>query len=122
LAWRETRGHQRVERVERDIKQREIGGFVHAADSWGTPRRLATWLICSHVAIKPRFVDTNPHDSSYDANALYDAVYGKRGEAENRTKDAQFGLLGTRASCHRSLANECQLLLSSLARTPMRAL
>ena len=40
-------------------------------------------------------------DLEGDAVQLYDKLYCARGEAENRIKEAQLDLFGTRASCHR---------------------
>jgi hypothetical protein len=37
------------------------------------------------------------------AAALYDQLYCPRGEAENRIKETQLDLFGTRASCHKFL-------------------
>ena len=128
---RNARLHQQVEWIELDMKehfeatgekQREIGEFVYAADSWDTPRRVVTRLEYGPLGINPRFIVTNLPESSYDANALYDGFYCKRGEAENRIKEAQLDLFGTRASCHRFLANQFRLLLSALAYTLMQAL
>jgi len=53
---------------------------------------------------------------------LYDQLYCARGEAENRLKEAQIDLFGTRASCHRFEANQFRLLLAALAYTLMHRL
>lgn len=50
----------------------------------------------------PRFIVTN---LDLPAAGLYDGRYCQRGEAANRIKEAQIDLFGTRASCHRFLAN-----------------
>ena len=123
--------HQHVEWAELDMKerfeasgekQREIGEFVYAALSWDRVRRVVTRLEYGPQGINPRFIVTNIAESSGDANALYDGFYCKRGEAENRIKEAQLDLFGTRASCHRFMANQFRLLLSALAYTLMQAL
>ena len=67
----------------------------------------------------PRFVVTN---LALSAPALYDEVYCLRGEAENRIKEVQLDLFGTRASCHTFLANWLRLLLAALAYTLMQRL
>ena len=54
--------------------------------------------------------------------ALYDGLYCQRGEAENRIKEAQLDLFGTRASCSRFIANQFRLLLAALAYTLMQRL
>ena len=128
---RNERLHQQVEWAELDMKerfeasgekQREIGEFVYAAKSWDRARRVVTRLEYGEQGINPRFIVTNIPESSVDANALYDGFYCKRGEAENRIKEAQLDLFGTRTSCHRFMANQFRLLLSALAYTLMQAL
>ena len=54
--------------------------------------------------------------------ALYDQLYCQRGEAENRIKETQLDLFGTRASCHKFRANQFRLLLAALAYTLMQRL
>jgi hypothetical protein len=46
----------------------------------------------------PRFVVTNLEGHPVQ---LYEQLYCQRGEAENRIKEAQLDLFGTRASCPR---------------------
>jgi hypothetical protein len=53
---------------------------------------------------------------------LYDKLYCQRGEAENRIKEAQLDLFGTRASCHKFLANGLRLMFAALAYTLMQRL
>ena len=57
-----------------------------------------------------------------DAAQLYERLYCARGEAENRIKEAQLDLFGTRASCHRFAANQLRVLLAALAYTLMQRL
>ena len=57
-----------------------------------------------------------------ELDALYDGLYCQRGEAENRIKEAQLDLFGTRASCSRFVANQFRLLLAALAYTLMQRL
>ena len=52
----------------------------------------------------------------------YDWLYCQRGEADNRIKEAQLDLFGTRASCSRFIANQFRLLLAALAYTLMTRL
>ncbi len=49
-------------------------------------------------------------------------MYCQRGEAENRIKEAQLDLFGTRASCHAFHANWLRLMLAALAYTLMQRL
>ena len=53
---------------------------------------------------------------------LYDEFYCARGEAENRIKEAQLDLFGTRASCRKFAANQLRLLFAALAYTLMERL
>jgi hypothetical protein len=101
------------------LKQREIGEFGYAADSWDRERRVITRLEYGSQGNNPRFVVTNVKG---EAAALYDQLYCQRGEAENRIKETQLDLFGTRASCHKFLANQFRLLLAALAYTLMQRL
>ena len=100
-------------------KQRLIEEFTYAADSWDTSRRVITRLEYGALGNNPRFVVTNLEG---DPVQLYERLYCARGEAENRIKEAQLDLFGTRASCHRFAANQLRLLLAALAYTLMQRL
>lgn len=100
-------------------KQRLIDEFTYAADSWDIERRVITRLEHGAQGNNPRFVVTN---LAADATQLYERLYCARGEAENRIKEAQFDLFGTRASCHKFAANQLRLLLAALAYTLMHRL
>ena len=82
-------------------------------------RRVITRLEYGDQGTNPRFVVTNLQGQ---ASALYDRLYCQRGEAENRIKEAQLDLFGTRASCSRFIANQLRLLLAALAYTLMQRL
>jgi hypothetical protein len=101
------------------IKQRLIDEFTYAADSWDIERRVITRLEYGAQGNNPRFVVTN---LSGEAIQLYERLYCARGEAENRIKEAQLDLFGTRASCRRFAANQLRLLLAALAYTLMHRL
>jgi hypothetical protein len=77
-------------------KQRLISEFSYAAKSWPHERRVITRLEHGEQGNNPRFVVTN---LTGPAEQLYDQLYCHRGEAENRIKEAQLDLFGTRASC-----------------------
>ncbi len=100
-------------------KQRLIGEFSYAAKSWSHERRVITRLEYGDQGTNPRFVVTNLEGQP---DALYDGLYCQRGEAENRIKEAQLDLFGTRASCSRFIANQFRLLLAALAYTLMQRL
>lgn len=105
--------------VRDGIKQRVIREFRYAADSWNVERRVVTRLEYGAQGTNPRFVVTNLDAPAAD---LYDRLYCQRGEAENRIKEAQLDLFGTRASCHKFLANWLRLMFAALAYTLMRRL
>ena len=100
-------------------KQRLIDEFSYAADSWDVERRVITRLEHGSQGNNPRFVVTNLEGNAVQ---LYERLYCARGEAENRIKEAQLDLFGTRASCHRFAANQLRLLLAALAYTLMQRL
>ena len=125
---RNARLHRQVEGWERLMehaytasgsKQRLIREFSYAAQSWDHPRRVVTRLEFGGQGSNPRFIVTNLDGAPSD---LYDALYCQRGEAENRIKETQLDLFGTRASCHRFLANWLRVMFSALAYTLMQRL
>jgi len=93
------------------LKQREIGEFVYAAQSWARQRRVITRLEYGGQGNNPRYVVTN---LTGEAKELYDDLYCQRGEAENRIKEAQVGLFATRTSCHVFQSNQLRMLLAAL--------
>jgi hypothetical protein len=101
------------------VKQRAVGELRYGADSWKCERRLIARLEYGAQGNNPRFVVTN---LSWDAERLYDEFYCVRGEAENRIKEAQLDLFGTRTSCHKFAANQLRLLFAALAYTLMERL
>ncbi|BBA37413.1 transposase of ISThsp13, IS1380 family [Methylocaldum marinum] len=127
--------------AETGLKQRSIHEFRYAADAWNIERRLITRLEFGAQGTNPRVVVTN---LDFPADALYDRLYCPRGEADpfdgiewerkprrgepqgggehNRIKEAQLDLFGTRASCHRFLANGLRLMFAALAYTLMQRL
>ena len=101
------------------VKQRWIDEFTYAAETWNRERRVITRLEYGAQGANPRFVVTNLEAEPVD---LYERLYCARGEAENRIKEVQLDLFGTRASCHRFAANQLRLLLAALAYTLMQRL
>ena len=92
-------------------KQREIGEFMYAAQSWAQERRVITRLEYGEQGNNPRYVVTN---LTGQPQALYDDLYCQRGEAENRIKEAQVGLFATRTSCQHFQSNQLRMLLAAL--------
>lgn len=93
-------------------KQREIGEFMYATQSWARERRVITRLEYGAQGNNPRYIVTNLQEP---AQQLYDDVYCQRGEAENRIKEAQVGLFATRTSCQHLQSNQFRMLLAGLA-------
>jgi hypothetical protein len=92
-------------------KQREIGQFMYAAQSWAKKRRVITPLEYGQQGNNPRYVVTN---LTADPQVLCDEVYCQRGEAENRIRQAQVGLFATRTSCQQFQSNRLRMLLAAL--------
>jgi hypothetical protein len=57
-----------------------------------------------------------------DPQQLYDKLYCKRGDMENRIKEQQLDLFADRTSCHHWWANQFRLLLASLAYTLLESI
>ncbi len=70
----------------------------------------------------PRFVVTSINAEEHDAQTLYEKLYCARGDMENRIKDKQLDLFGTRTSAASMRANQLRLWLSGLAYTLIKAL
>ena len=100
-------------------KQRIFTTFQYAAGTWDRERRVIHKAEHNSQGENPRFVVTNLTDES---QALYDEVYCARGEMENRIKEQQLGLFAGRTSCHKFVANQFRLLLSSFAYTLIETL
>ncbi len=100
----------RFERTQR--KQRRFHEVRYAAGTWDRERRVI--IKAEHLRQGPntRFVVTNLDDG---AQRIYDGWYTPRGEMENRIKEQQLGLFADRTSCHKFLANQFRLLLTSAA-------
>jgi Transposase DDE domain group 1 len=113
-----------TERAERQFRktgqpQRVFGSFSYAAKSWDRPRRVTAKAEHTAKGANPRYVVTNVPG---DPQELYEDVYCQRGEAENRIKEQQLDLFADRTSCHRFVANQFRLLLSSAAYVLVQAL
>ena len=113
-----------IERAERQFRrtgqpQRLFGSFAYAAGTWDRPRRVIVKAEHTARGPNPRFVVANVPG---DPQELYEDVYCQRGEAENRIKEQQLDLFAGRTSCHRFVANQFRLLLSSAAYVLVQAL
>lgn len=97
---------------ETGMKQRLFTHFEYAAKSWHHTRRVIAKAEHSALGNNPRFILTT---LAGDPQQLYDHLYCARGEMENRIKECQLGLFGTRLSGHRFVVNQFRLLLASMA-------
>jgi hypothetical protein len=102
----------RTQQAACGTKQRLFTAFSYAAGTWDHARRIVAKAECNEQGDNPRFVVTSLPDAPQE---LYDALYCQRGEMENRIKEQQLDLFADRTSCHRFLANQFRLLLSSAA-------
>jgi Transposase DDE domain group 1 len=99
--------------------QRIFGSFAYAATSWDRQRRVIVKAEHTAQGPNPRFLVVNVPG---DPQELYEDVYCQRGDMENRIKEQQLDLFADRTSCHRFLANQFRLLLSSAAYVLVQAL
>jgi hypothetical protein len=106
-----------IERADRLFRltgqtQRVFGSFAYAAGTWDRRRRVIVKAEHTAQGKNPRFLVVNVPG---DPQELYEDVYCQRGEAENRIKEQQLDLFADRTSCHRFVANQFRVLLSSAA-------
>jgi hypothetical protein len=99
--------------------QRIFGTFSYAASTWDRSRRVIVKAEHTAQGANPRFLVVNVPGEPQE---LYEEVYCQRGEMENRIKEQQLDLFADRPSCHRFLANQFRLLLSSAAYILVQAL
>lgn len=99
--------------------QRVFADLLYAAHTWDKERRVivkAEYLGAAEGKDDPkenfRFVLTNLQG---EARTLYEQLYCKRGECENRIKEQQLGLFADRTSCHQFVPNQLRVLLSATA-------
>jgi hypothetical protein len=99
----------KAERVFRDFDWSTL-------DTWSRTRRVVAKA--EHLAggkQNPRFVVTNLPRRSWGARRLYEDLYCARGEAENRIKEQQLGLFGTRLSTPTLQGNSVRMAMSAMA-------
>ena len=91
---------------------RNFHEFQYAADSWPHERRVILKAEVTAQGPNPRFIVTNMERAP---QALYDDLYARRGEMENRIKELKNDLQIDRTSCHRFAANQLRVLLHAAA-------
>lgn len=139
MAWCEAAGHLYVLGVQRNdrLEEKVADALAEAAAAhaksgkaervfrdfdWTT---LKSWSCERRVVAKaehlpggksnPRFVVTNLSRRSWSARRLYEELYCARGEAENRIKEQQLGLFGTRLSTPTLRGNAVRMAMSAMA-------
>jgi hypothetical protein len=90
--------------------------------SWTRERRVVAKAEWTEGEANPRFIVTSMHEDVIDARALYEDVYCKRGEMENRIKETQSDLFGDRMPATTMRANQLRMYFSALAYVLMCAL
>jgi hypothetical protein len=97
------------------VKGRVIGEFEYATlNSWSRERRVIARIEHTARQANPRYVVT---DLKGEAAWLYEEVYCARGEMENRIKEQQKQMFGSRTSCSDFLANQLRVTLAAAAYT-----
>ena len=84
--------------------------------SWSRERRVVAKA--EHLVggkSNPRFVVTNLSRRSWSGKRLYERLYCARGEAENRIKEQQLDLFGTRLSTQTLQGNAVRMAMSAMA-------
>jgi hypothetical protein len=106
-------------------KSRCYMGFWYRAGSWSSPRRIIARIEASlqpdptperpdgmRQEVDVRYVVTTLEG---DHERIYEGVYCQRGQAENLIKLHKCQLASRRTSCHRAVANQIRLMLSTAA-------
>jgi hypothetical protein len=119
LERRARRRMGRARRLSRESDQTEhvYGETRYAARSWRQRRRVIYKAeVVRHPGRKPkdnpRFVVTN---LTQTPRWIYEKIYCRRGDIENRIKELHYGLELDRTSCCRFLANQFRVLLTACA-------
>jgi hypothetical protein len=90
-------------------------------ESWARARRVVAKAEHLEKGANPRFVVTSMPSQEWAARALYEELYGARGEMENRIKE-QLMLFADRTSTAYLRSNQIRLYFSSVAYVLMQAL
>ena len=101
-------------------KQKQFAEFKYKAGTWKCERRVIAKAEYNALGANNRFIVTNIDEHS--AQTLYDEVYCARGDMENRIKEYQIDMFGSRMSCSAYAANQFRMLLSAIAYVYMNEL
>ena len=113
---------QRAKKLYKELKRtvRLYHSFYYQADSWNKHRRVVAKIEMTEHGLDLRFIVTDMEQAK--ANVLYNQIYCHRGNAELYIKDHKLYLKSDRTSCHRFVANQFRLFLSSVAYVLIHAL
>ena len=101
-------------------KQKQFTEFTYKAGTWKCERRVIAKAEYNALGANNRFIITNI--TEHTAQFLYDEVYCARGDMENRIKEYQTDLFGSRMSCSAYAANQFRMILSAIAYVYMNEL
>jgi len=101
-------------------KQKQFSEFEYKAETWKTQRRVIAKAEYNALGSNNRFIVTNI--TEHTADLLYNEVYCARGDMENRIKEYQIDMFGSRMSCSAYAANQFRMLLSAIAYVYMNEL
>lgn len=93
-------------------KVKMFAKFKYKAGTWKTARTIIAKVEVTALGTNQRFIVTNLKSK---ASKIYNNVYCKRGDMENRIKEQKLGLSSDRTSANKFWTNQLRLLLSSLA-------
>ena len=100
----------RAEHERTGLAARRFRSFHYRTlNSWSRARRVVGKAEYLRKGENPRFVVTSLPAKAFGKKALYEQLYCARGEMENRIKEHQLDLFGTRTSCHRFRANHVRV-------------
>ena len=102
-----------AQRVTGTGKVRRFKEFYHAAGSWQRVERVIARIEAGPQGVDTRFIVTSL--ASGRGKQLYEAVYCRRGAAENHIKSWKTHLAADRTSCTRASANQMRLFLHTAA-------
>ena len=90
--------------------------------TWSRKRRVVAKAEWTGGEANPRFIVTSLDDDVIEAFRLYEQVYCKRGDMENRIKETQADMFGDRTPASTMRANQLRLWLSGMTYVLMCAL
>jgi hypothetical protein len=89
--------------------------WYRTLNSWSRKRRVVGKAEYLHLGENPRFVVTSIWREEIESKRLYEELYCKRGDMENRIKEQQLQLFSDRTSSATMRANQLRLWFSCVA-------